>query len=91
MAATPEQRDELFRHAKAAVLYGVTDGGFDGPQGVTKDEALSMAADYFRSFDPDWEPEPAPETAECAQCGGPVATFAGGRPWCSKHAQGGTR
>jgi hypothetical protein len=33
-----------YREARSAVLYGVTHRGFDGPDGLSKDEALELAA-----------------------------------------------
>jgi hypothetical protein len=40
-----------FEFARSAVLYGVTSRGFDGPDGVTKDEALELAAEFFKAVE----------------------------------------
>lgn len=44
---------ERLRHAVSAVLYGSVWDGFNGPTGVTKDEALEYAADLAH-FVHDW-------------------------------------
>ena len=44
--------NRLFYVARSAVLYGVA-GTINDPHGITKDEALECAADYFRSVSED--------------------------------------
>lgn len=53
--SSPEPRAdyERLRHAVSAVLYGSVWDGFNGPTGVTKDEALEYAADLAH-FVHDW-------------------------------------
>lgn len=45
----------LYDTAYAAVMHGVYwEGIHDGITGVTKDEALTLAADFFRETGPGW-------------------------------------
>lgn len=43
--------NELYDLARAAVLHGVTSCGFDGVSGVTTEEALEIAADFFTAVE----------------------------------------
>jgi len=48
---TPDEKLNLpairarYEQARAAIMHGATWHGFDGPDGVSKDEALEYAAD----------------------------------------------